>query len=313
MGVSKAIAPIWAVPQLELAVLIMWLLKDFAWVLLIAPLAWTAAVAAIGLETHSLLVDWKADSGAVRVHNIATLTWILGNSLWMTSELLWDGSSSYDKKTLHSIFPWHNGPLAGVNEVSYQGGVQAGRALFISGLALLAGFYLYAYRSSTQPSSPALSSHRGNNPQDEMDESAEVQEPEPELVWGFVTPKVYVMVFIGPWILKDFFWSCGGTAGLCLAMASAAVVFALVADCYRRFGSMASVIEMIWIFANCIWLTCELGHDQIHGPVLAPRLVAASFLMLGCLMAMWMFAKAHLGRGDGNLEETTPLTGTSVQ
>lgn len=249
-----------------------WLMKDFAWVLLIPVLAWPMALVAPCLECHNVLLGWRLDSAAVRVHGLASLLWILGNVTWMSSELLWDSSSCYQKGDKRSIFPWHAGPSAGANEDLYWKGVMNARILFALALFLLASFYFVA--------ACGIMRSRFTNQQVER-ASSESQ----SLVWGIVTPKVYVMVFIGPWILKDVCWTFSLFAP---ALTCSALVFALAMDSYRRFRALPSAVEMTWVAGNTVWLITELGYQT---PALLPRVFAACFLLLGVALAKQAYDK----------------------
>lgn len=305
MGVSREYAN-----QLELVVLVTWLLKDLGWVLLLAPLVWPAALAAICLEFHGTMMEWKTDSAAIRVHGVATLLWIIGNATWMTSEFLWDSSSCCDKEGKHSIFPWHSGPLAGKQEKAYWTGVMCARALFSLGLITLSAFYTraaYDWNFGSPTPKPVHTS--SSNPQDEMDEPPSVAvhtttelDAEP-LVWGIITPKVYMVVFIGPWLLKDFFW----TLDLFIpALISGVIVLALVLDAYRRYSSPTSLVESTWVVGNIIWLTSELA---LATPNLAVRVVAASFMAVGIGLAVRAIVQVRLQITSEEPSEDSALLG----
>jgi hypothetical protein len=265
MGLSKEY-----IAKLEVAVLAAWLLKDFSWVLLIHFLAFPAAVAAISLQFHSMVLEWKVVSDAVNVHALAAFMWILGNAVWMTSEILWDGSSSYDTKAKMSIIPWRQHPLAGENKEAYSIGVRYGQGIFISALSMLLVFYL---TSAMRFRSSASAARTSTNPQEDSDQV--VAEP---LVWGLMTPEVYSVVYIGPWLLKDLFWTF---EMLYPGLICSGVVLFLMSDCVRRFGTKSVVVEIFWATANTIWLYGELG---LQTPQLAPRLVAGMFLLVGCAL-----------------------------
>mmetsp|Transcript_84002 Transcript_84002/g.166831 ORF Transcript_84002/g.166831 Transcript_84002/m.166831 type:complete len:310 (-) Transcript_84002:118-1047(-) len=298
MGVTE-----YAATQLELLSLISWLMKDLGWVLLLPALGWSAAVGAICLEFHGTVSGWKADSGAVRVHGVAIFLWIIGNSIWMTSEFLFDATSSIDKKTQHSVFPWFSGPLAGKEERAYWAGVHCARALFGIAICLLVGFVLTsAWNMRHNASNPPEGC---GNPQDETDASVE---PADELVCRFITPKVYMMVFIGPWILKDVFWTLELLAP---ALLCSVVVLILTVDAYRRFFSPSSLVETFWALANGIWIVAELA---LPGPTLGLRLCAATMLVAGLGLAVGKLAQVHMQQSrNSNLDasETTPLTSST--
>jgi len=266
--------------RLELVVLAAWLMKDFSWVLLIPALAFPMALAAVSLEGHSVLLDWKTDSRAVRVHGVAALLWIVGNVTWMTSEMLWDSSSFYDKVMQRSVIPWNSGPLSGAQLQEYSSGVRCAQVCFGAALVLLASFYMGAACGCFRGSSRA----DGSQETDAASSSSSLREADP-LVWGFVTSEVYTMVFIGPWILKDIFWTLQLLAP---ALICSAIVFGLVADSFRRFGRTSSKVEMAWVMGNTVWILGELGEST---PSLRPRLAAAGLLVVGVATVAQAFTK----------------------
>lgn len=292
MGVSRKYAA-----MLEVAVLTMWLAKDFSWVLLIPLLAWPAALLAMTLQSYSIAIDWKTSSDAFNVHALAGLLWILGNTIWMSSEFLWDSSSSYDKIARRSVIPWRPGPLAGVNDQAYNVGVGRAQAVFITALMMLVVSYFVVtfrgYRSSPSSATPLL------NAQEASKQTASDAE---SLVWGIMTQEVYMMIYIGPWILKDLFWTC---EMLYPALVCAIIVFSLMADAFRRFGSSLSLVEIAWATGNTVWLTAELG---IKTPLLWPRLIAGGFLLLGAALTRKVYTEAMSDLGKlpwkGNAEKT---------
>lgn len=308
------------VARLELITLISWLLKDLSWVILLTPLAWPSALVAICLEFHNVLLEWSVDSAAVRVHGVAALLWLVGNATWMTSEFLWDASSSY-KEAKRPYWPWHSGPLAGSHEQNYQVGVGIAEVFFVAGLLMLALFYI-ASALGFGSSSPTASSSSGGNPQDEMQEPFSVAPADVEpLVWGCMTPKVYCMIYIGPWILKDLFWA---REIFLPALFCAAVVFAMMADCFRRYRSPIQAVELFWVVANSIWISAELGWagaaPRVLGitPVVWLRVTAASLLSVGCAVAvraLWQVKNEPLidSRIEGSPSERAALIGARAQ
>jgi hypothetical protein len=294
--------------RLELVILVSWLLKDFAWVLLFTGLAWPAALAAFLLEFHSLMTTWRIDSNAIRVHGLACLFWIFGNSLWMTSEFLWDSSSSFDKGG-HSIYPWHEGPLVEPNPEAYRAGVKFARCILLTGLVMLLTYYVAAAMGMDNSRSMSGIGRIGSNPQEDLDTHSRSAYTEP-LVWGFVTPKVYKTLFIGPWILKDIMWTC---EWFYAAVACAVVVVYLNVDCFRRFRSYVSLAELLWVVANVIWLIAELGLEQ---PMLLPRLIAAACLLGGMSLIFrelgiaCVHPEKEKAVQDDAIDERTSLIGT---
>jgi len=289
MGVSREYAA-----RLEVAVLTMWLMKDFTWVLLIPRLAWPAALLAMTLQLYSMVIDWKTSSDAFNVHALAGLLWIVGNTIWMSSEFLWDPSSSYDKIAKHSVIPWHESPLAGVNEQAYASGLGRAQAVFITALIMLVISYFVVtargYRSSWSSATPIM------NAQDNIKETVRQADP---LVWGIMTQEVYMIIYIGPWILKDLFWTC---EMFYPALVCSLIVVALMADAFRRFQSYVSLVELTWVMGNTVWLSAELG---LQTPRLWPRLVAGGFLLLGCALTTKVYKQAMID------SDRDPCKGTS--
>ena len=82
-------------------------------------------------------------------------------------------------------------------------------------------------------------------------------------------------LFIGPWIVKDLFWTLD-LAMPCLAFGL--VTLTLVADALRRFGGDALRTEVLWILGNLVWSVSELW---LVDTVRWPRVLAAALLTLG--------------------------------
>lgn len=287
--------------RIELIVLTAWLAKDGAWVLLLAPLAWPAALAAVGLEVHSVLLDWGTSSCGLRVHTIAALAWLVGNATWMTAELLFDKKSGMDKAGM-PLFPWHSGPLGGVNDMAYDTGVLCAQVLFIAALVSLLCYYVVCLKGLLF-GEPSSSQESGGNPQDE-DAAAETPIRGDELIFGVVTPTVYAHVFIGPWIVKDLFWSF---ELLYPAVVFSIIAFTLAADAYRRFHMPTNLVEMFWIVANTAWIYGELGVGGLW-----PRLLCAALLFVGMALALTAYCQLSLqseadDRREALASEVTPL------
>mmetsp|Transcript_83137 Transcript_83137/g.178231 ORF Transcript_83137/g.178231 Transcript_83137/m.178231 type:complete len:284 (+) Transcript_83137:194-1045(+) len=246
------------VNHLEFAGFLCWLLKDLGWVLLCAPLAWPAGIAALVLEIACLRLRWGTARTARLVHDVVLVIWLLGNVVWLYSELLFEPSTESGRQ-----FFWYSGPPAPDHE-KYVRGSWAARLLFALGLSILLLFYVSsAARLRTATSAP---------PEAESDLVGQE-----DWVFKLVSPEVYELVFIGPWILKDFFWTldllwCGLPFGI--------VATLLVADCFRRFHSYTFVAEFLWVLANAIWMYGELAqHDAFKAFRVAPALL----LITGCV------------------------------
>jgi len=232
-----------------------WLLKDLGWVLLLWPVAWPAAATALASESARLWATWKEDSAAVRVHAFAALLWLLGNMIWMTVELLFDPEEAPGRS-----LPWFSGPLAGPNGGIYTAGVMVFVALEFVALMSLGFFYAFSVRALYLPPSAA---------------ELERKPQQSELVFGVITPEVYDWAFIGPWILKDVFWSQNIIGPALLA---GLVVLALVVDNFRRSKHPLIAAELFWVLSNIVWIWGEL---QLRDQAYWPRISAAVLLSGG--------------------------------
>lgn len=280
----------------EALVFSFWALKDLGWVLLLAPLSWPAALVAICLEAHHILLEWSSATWPIRAHNVAAFLWLVGNACWMTCEFLFD----FHPFTL----PWYSGPYAGRQEENYLMGVHVAQGIFSVGLLGLAVCYIYCLVKPADAES-------GANPQDMAEvEDAAAQPPQARLAFGVVTREVYMMAFIGPWIIKDIFWS--------VEMVYPALVFSVVAallmiDCYYRYRSILTLAELSWLTSNTIWLLSE-NLPGLDDRKIWPRIVAASFLFLSCGLSALEVYKARKTRPvpqGGTPNERTALVPTS--
>jgi len=244
--------------RLQCYVLLSWLAKDFAWVLLLPPLALPAALLAILLESYSAHLSWKRGTWAERAPTLACIFWLTGSAIWMTSELAFDDEDGI------RWFPWQSEPLKPDKELKVAG-VRVALFFYATGLACLSLLLLDLGRQRTASSS---------NPQEE-DQNDQAD----NLVWGFLPPMAYRDLFVAPWILKDMFW-----ASECLtpAMIAAVATALIILDSYRRFGSPLCLTELVWVLANTIWLYGEL-RDDISAVV---REIAAGCLALAAVAAL---------------------------
>lgn len=264
--------------KLQCYVLLSWLAKDFAWVLLLPRLGFPTALLAIFLEHYSVRLAWKWSTWSERAPGIAGVFWLTGNAIWMTSEFLWD-----DEDGKH-WFSWQSVPLATPNQNFKMAGTHVAVCFFVAGLA---SFSLLLLDVRQQMASIG-------NPQEE-DQKGKTE----ELVWGFVPSGTYRELFIAPWILKDLFWALKSTAPAMFAAVAAAL---LVLDGYRRFGSVLCIVELTWVIANTIWLYGELRED---GSSLI-REISAGCITLGAvatLLILLISTEAHTGRADSTREQ----------
>lgn len=270
--------------SLEALSLLAWLLKDTGWVLLLAPLAWPAAALAAAAEAAVLVATWKSSSVGGRVHRVATFAWLVANMVWMSSEFLF-----LPKEGVGRYLPWYDGPIAKVDEAAYKSGVHFAQCHLFLALAILGLFYASLARPSW------WSSALEGSPQDGSIEEVTIAAGARGRVRGF-DPEVYSLLFIGPWILKDIFWSF---EVLVPALIAGLVVLCIMMDHVNQWGGVACWAEVCWVLGNMTWITAELLlNDVTH----SPRNAAASLLAVGALLAA-----ASLRNALRETSETTPL------
>lgn len=236
-----------------------WLVKDGSWALLFPFTALPAAAVALCIEAY-IAYKCPPSKQAVRVHSAALVLWLLGNVIWLYLEFFFNGSPHGADR----MMPWDNAPLLhGQSEQEYYDrGLTEVRACFLLGVALLLSYYIYCGVVSSVAPPPA---------DDVL--------PAEDLVYGWFTPEAYHYCFVGPWIIKDYFWS---VELLWPAMACGAVVVVLILDVLRRFPSVEIAIELVWVAGNIIWLYGEVGLDEKY---IEPRF-SAGVLFLLALVAL---------------------------
>eukprot|EP00930_Biecheleria_cincta_P102818 TRINITY_DN9464_c0_g1_i1.p1 TRINITY_DN9464_c0_g1~~TRINITY_DN9464_c0_g1_i1.p1 ORF type:complete len:298 (-),score=42.67 TRINITY_DN9464_c0_g1_i1:104-997(-) len=270
--------------RLECYVLLSWLAKDFAWVLLLPPLGFPAALLAILLEYYSVRLAWQGGAWTERAPGVASVFWLTGNAIWMASEFLWD-----DEDGEH-WFPWQFVPLRKPDQQLKMAGVRVAAFFFAAGLASFVPLLLYCRQQQMASN---------GNPQEEEEHNGKAG----ELVWGFFPPGAYSELFLAPWILKDLFWAYKLSIPAMVAGVAAAV---LILDSYRRFASPLCIIELVWVIANSIWLYGELREHSSS----AIREITASLLALGFVMAtvlsLTTYAQPHAGRKEDSENDKLP-------
>jgi len=286
--------------QLEAAGMFLWLLKDLGWVVLLPAVSFPAALAAICLKSHGLLLHGGADSTALRVHGVAVLFWLLGNVSWMVAELLFEPSQQTGRQ-----FPWFSGPIAGDNKIAYTDGRRWGQAFFACGVLVLLAYYAKAAMELRQETCQDV--QQAENPQDPHEASAAFT----PTLFGVVTLEVYQWVFIGPWILKDIFWTL---EWLWPGLICGCVVLVLVIDYLMKFGGALFFAELLWVVGNTVWILAELAFVDNYRWL---RSAAAATLGLGSLVSVFKLAQVSvachddLGDKKGASEHSHLLSGDS--
>lgn len=258
--------------------LLAWLLKDASWVLLFPGTAWFALAGAVYCEIFTVL-NHPRMSKALLVHSMALILWLAGNGLWMTAELLFNSCEDPGHR-----FYWMQHPLIESPDAQgrfYNPFIVAAQACFLLGLGVIVCYYAAFVALSLLQSRGA-----------DADGSEASTDPirDEDLAWGVVTPEVYSLAFIGPWLLKDFFWTLEMFWPL---VACAVVVVFLVCDNLRRYQDVDVGVELIWVLANVLWAYGELPLDDRYS---WPRVLSGSVLMATACSFAWyrsLFRRPH--------------------
>jgi len=292
----------------ENAWLLCWLLKDLGWLLLCGPLAWPAAIVALVLQAHDVLLQWESGTVAEWVHGLATLCWLTGSSVWMTAQLLFEPEIHKGRAS-----PWYSGSIFTASEDNYHRGVMLMQTIDISVIVFLVGFYaasfwgeVWSNQAASDPTGDAIRQRRAAL-EDEAGASAAALEPlgRDTLVFGVLTPEVYSKVFIVPWILKDLFW-CRQSfipAILCLLL-----VTVFMADYLWLFKKWKNLAVLLWTTGTAVWMSNDL---VMHEQEMWPMLLSVLFFAVGaCILTAALVARPpreEFFRESGSKEEFNPL------
>jgi len=259
--------------------LVSWLAKDLGWVLLVPALAWPAALVAVGTEGHLAFSEWDRTSAGIRVHSLAELSWLVGNCVWMSCELL------FDKKP-RSFLPWYSGAVLEDDAKAYNIGADISLVILCSGFLLLMGYYIHRIREHVSGRGDSRGILAGN-PQD--DTYSPVQET---LVFDIIPEEIYMRMFLFPWIAKDICWNLEWMYPLVFF---ALLVVGIAVDYVRRYGGPHFWAELCWFCGNAVWAWSELG---VMGTGTNWRVCAAVLLGMGILRVL---IPAHFMTNFANL------------
>jgi hypothetical protein len=274
--------------------LLAWLAKDLGWVLLEPVLAWPAAAIAIVTEGYLARSEWGWASAGIRIHTLAELSWLLGNCIWMSSELLFD-------KHGRTLFPWYNGPILEDNAKAYNIGADVSLAILLFGFLLLSGFYMY--KIFEHVSGRYKGGVIAGNPQDDTS-SLSLQEE--DLVFGYIPEEIYKRIFLFPWIAKDIFWNLEWMYMLILF---AFLVVAIALDYIRRYGGSHFWAALFWFCGNAAWACSEV---VVPGPATGLRVGAAMLLSMGIACVVMPMALPKALEGEWALEREPLYHGTNT-
>lgn len=291
--------------RLENVWLLCWLLKDLGWVLLCAPIAWPAAMAAITLQSFDLLQQWEALPVGEWVHSLATLAWTCGNAVWMTAQLLYEPDVHKSRTS-----PWYSGAIFSANAEHYRLGRALMQTMDVATLLGLVLFYASIVRRGRDadvvgdPTTDAIRQRKASLADapvagtDAETRSAQV------LVFGVLTPEVYAKIFIVPWILKDLFWSMQSFIPAILCML---LVTVLMADYLWLFMKWRSFAMFLWSTGSAVWLSNDLVmHEQEIWPLFLSVLF---FAVAACILGAVVLARPPREAEflDADAKESDPL------
>lgn len=267
--------------------LLAWLSKDFGWVLLEPALAWPAAVIAIGTEGLLAISEWGHASAGVRVHTLAELSWLIGNFIWMSSELLFDTKPP-------TILPWYTGTVLEANAKAYNVGANVSLAILCFGFFLLSDYYLwhiFRHISSGQHRHKRGTILAGN-PQDDTTCVPLSSQETTVVVFGYIPEEIYTRMFLFPWIAKDICWNLDWMYSLVFF---AILVVCIALDYVRRYGGSHFWAELFWFCGNAIWALSEVAVKD--GSSLHMRLSAACLLTMGmaCVLLPIVWPRSSFG------------------
>lgn len=287
-----------------------WLLKDLGWVLLCAPVAFSAAVIALVLQAHDVLQQLDNAPMGEWVHSLAALGWLCGSSIWMTAQLLFEPEVHKSRAS-----PWYSGSIFTGSADRYHSGVFAMQAINITVILCLSAFYAARLRESgisfdwrrtaANPTGDAIRERKASLISDGLGAAALDSSGTQVLVFGMMTTEVYSKIFIVPLILKDLFW-CHQSfipSILCVLL-----VIVLMADYVMLFKKWKNLPLLLWVCGTAVWVCNDLVmHEQEMWPLLLTILV---FAVASCIMSAVIVARPPLyddQREIGSKEEYSSL------
>jgi len=288
--------------------LLCWLLKDLGWAMLCGFIAWPAALAAVVLQAQDVLAHWDSAPLAELAHSLATLGWMMGSSIWMTAQLLFEPEVHRSRTS-----PWYSGSIFAGSADHYRLGVHMMQAVDVLTLLGLATFYFFHISgrpfssissifkwTSSDPTGDLIRQRRASL-EGEKASSQELGESQ-GLVFGMLSPEIYAKVFIVPWILKDLFWCLRSfiSAIVCIFL-----VTVMMADYLWLFKKWKNLALLLWTTGSAVWLSNDLiMHEQENWPMLVCLL---SFAVAVCIMCGVIIARPTLDGEAGLKEERDTL------
>lgn len=266
-----------------------WLLKDAGWVLLCPYVSVPASISALAMECRVLVSRWPRMGMPQQMHGLAVFLWLLGNSVWMFGELFFEKSDEPGR-----TFPWFSGPVLGVHSGVSAATLLAAQCLFLSAFAAVLRCYIWYVAELLRNSS--------------AERLPEVAAGDRK-VFGVIEPDVYETMFIGPWVLKDLFWTIDR---LCPALVCSGATMALIVHSGMHTGWRAgygrSCSELLWMTGNTVWLIAELASGDSSTWA---REVACVVLLTGCVPLVCAVCRSASGKAAEEPHESTGLLAKS--
>jgi hypothetical protein len=259
----------------EHALLLCLVLKDLGWALLCGPLAWLSALAGLSLQANDALQGQSRSSTGEWVHCLATLSWLLGSTMWMTAQLLFEPHIHKGRAS-----PWYSGAIFNPSADAYYFGLFTMRAIHVATLIGLAMFYIAS--AKTDWLSRFNLRDVGDTPTGELLRQRKVALASPNeigmsegLIFGVLKPEVYSKIFIVPWILKDLFWSSEFffPAMICMLLATI-----LMADYLCLFMRWKNLAALLWTTGSAVWISNDLVMREEE---MWPLLLSILFFTVG--------------------------------
>jgi len=268
-------------------------LMDIGWVVSMPSIALSALLFALVFQAVVVFSSCQR-SGFEMAHATALYAWIIGNSFWMVSELLWDGSQPA-------------GLLARIDFVTKLSSGWYATCLSVSCLFLwftTAALVLFYVCSRVFRPSPE-------------------QLHEPHLHGIPLT--IYSSMFFLPWLVMDATWVLCNRQMLMnlpmmylwmLAFLAGSLSMYLAVESMHKFHglqrsseAMQSGAEGLWVCGNMVWFLAD-GWDNWNGihrvdAALWPIFLAVTLFTVGLLLTVWSLRL----RQKGELAEIAPLLG----
>lgn len=307
-------------PAVDRLLLISWLLKDFGWMTTNIYLGFPFGIISVSVHFGLLLTDPRR---SFAFYNASLLFWVTGNFVWMTTEFLFSGPSSYV----------HIGPMTPLGhnlpDSQLQAMVNTKEVFFSIGMTIqicmYALIYLRLVRMPEEEGEDMISKNelqillrRSNSTRlAESDAMILRGERSPESSSSDITLAFIENAYIIFWISKDLFWAWGTGdlshgRGLIILFESVALLFGTLSICiylvtayiYRRnhVRFVDAITTICWIAANFVWMSGEFFvryrnlelDDTTQGSDDKTRVVSSILFCTGILLQVYVITYMSL-------------------